>query len=221
MRPPPLVSCTPGDDLRDRVGAPVALDSRALSVSVSLTPMRGVIVSAARCGSCEPARRRNAGTGRRRRRPRRAGAPCRSRRRSRRQRRRADLRLRACSAAQPATQPQTRRSAGRGPSSVAARTGSAQAPLRFDPVRVGVAVAVAVPVAVRRSRPRRVGAAPGSAASSSPGRARSSPAPAARRDCSVVPACTTTTIWPMCVASTRDSVVSSSGGESKMMMRSG
>ena len=39
-------------------------------------------------------------------------------------------------------------------------------------------------------------------------------------DCEVWSACTTTTIWPMCVASTRDSVVSSSGGESKMMMRS-
>ena len=40
-------------------------------------------------------------------------------------------------------------------------------------------------------------------------------------DCSVLSARTTTTICPMCVASTRDSVVSSSGGESKMMMRSG
>ena len=39
--------------------------------------------------------------------------------------------------------------------------------------------------------------------------------------CEVLPACTTTTTWPMCVASTRASVVSSNGGESKMMMRSG
>jgi hypothetical protein len=39
--------------------------------------------------------------------------------------------------------------------------------------------------------------------------------------CSVRPAWTTTTICPMCDASTRASVVSSSGGESKMMMRSG
>ena len=39
--------------------------------------------------------------------------------------------------------------------------------------------------------------------------------------CAVWPAATTITICPMCDASTRASVVSSSGGESKMMMRSG
>ena len=41
-----------------------------------------------------------------------------------------------------------------------------------------------------------------------------------RRTGSVLSARTTTTICPMWVASTRDLVVSSSGGESKMMMRS-
>ena len=40
-------------------------------------------------------------------------------------------------------------------------------------------------------------------------------------DCRVLSACTTMTTWPIWLASTRASVVSSKGGESKMTIRSG